>query len=511
MVLDKVTNKPKTEPEGGDAEDFEDFDDYLRLWGQVKAKVLEMSRKLACAETVGCLHFVGSHWHQLLSEAHERGAEGAPKRSPAEIDVWDHRVEGAFALLDSVVAGIPPVVLRGADGTDPAHLAQIRGLCEQVIDMLLGVDMTRDPALVTPVRQGFIALIPYMRIHGGKSASVLERLLSLLHCFPLPLDPEAPGASDTAVLRRRVAGSSVKIGEALAQHLAPLATQVEAMVRQMVNDGKVSPEETAHLYELLFLLAGASSSTSGPSDSERIGFFHRIIEPWVTEWNAQEISDGVQDVQGWVVGAVAGSAPVSAEVWAVNTKRRHRIHQVMITLLSICRRVEQHQGEKAAAAAAAGDCGASAAQAALESQVGRVLLNLVRLVRSVHALWDPALRGQLPMVWQQIVYRPLEYEAAVEGAAGAAAIASIIGEVSAKGEDERRAMELCSWLRCEPLPSLSWCLSCGISSVLARGKRETSAMYFFQWLFFSILFLRMWQIEYTLGCFETYLSLLMHI
>jgi len=36
-------------------------------------------------------------------------------------------------------------------------------------------------------------------------------------------------------------------------------------------------------------------------------------------------------------------------------------------------------------------------------------------------------------------------------------------------------------------------------------------MYFFQWLLFSILFLRMWQIEYTLGCFEIYLSLLMHI
>lgn len=273
----------------------------------------------------------------------------------------------------------------------------------------------------------------------------------MLHCFPLPQDPQAPGASDTAALRRRVAGSSVKIGEALAQHLAPLAAQVEAMVRQMVNEGKVSPEETAHLYELLFLLAGASSSASGPSDSERIGFFQRIIEPWVTEWNAQEISDGVQDVQGWVVGAVAGSAPVSAEVWAANTKRRHRIHQVMITLLSICRRVEQHQGEKAsavAAASAAGDGGAaSAAQAALESQVGLVLLNLVRLVRSLHALWDPALRGQLPPVWQQIVYRPLEYEAAVEGAAGAAAIASIVGEVSAKGEDERRAMELCSWLR----------------------------------------------------------------
>ena len=179
------------------------------------------------------------------------------------------------------------------------------------------------------------------------------------------------------------------------------------MVTQMVNEGKVTPEETAHLYELLFLLAGAASSANGPSADERIGFFHRIIEPWVTEWNGQEITDGVQDVEGWLVGAPVGSAPVSAEVWGANTKRRHRIHQVMITLLSICRRAEQHHGETAAAKAAAmGGSGGggsgepdgaskSASQAALEGQVGRVLLNLVRLVRSVHSLWDPALRSQV--------------------------------------------------------------------------------------------------------------------
>lgn len=149
------------------------------------------------------------------------------------------------------------------------------------------------------------------------------------------------------------------------------------------------------------------------------------------------------------MGALAGSAQASAEVWDANTKGRHRIHQVMITLLSICRRVEQHQGERASeSAAAAADGGAaSAAQAALENQVGLILLNLVRLVRSVHAIWDPALRAQLPSAWQQIVYRPLEYEAAVDGAAGAAAIATIVGEVVGKGEEERRAMELCGWLR----------------------------------------------------------------
>ena len=112
------------------------------------------------------------------------------------------------------------------------------------------------------------------------------------------------------------------------------------MVTQMVNEGKVTPEETAHLYELLFLLAGAGSSATGPSASERIAFFHRIIEPWVTEWNGQEIAEGVQDVQGWLPGALVGSAPVAREVWDANTKRRHRIHQVMITLLSICRRCQ---------------------------------------------------------------------------------------------------------------------------------------------------------------------------
>jgi hypothetical protein len=88
--------------------------------------------------------------------------------------------------------------------------------------------MSRDAALVPAVRQGFIALIPYMRIHGGKGAAVLERLMSLLHCFPLPADPTAPpGGSDIIALRRRVAGATVKIGEALAPHLAPLASQVE--------------------------------------------------------------------------------------------------------------------------------------------------------------------------------------------------------------------------------------------------------------------------------------------
>ena len=91
---------------------------------------------------------------------------------------------------------------------------------------MLGVDMSRDAALVPAVRQGFIALIPYMRIHGGKSAAVLERLLSLLQCFPLPAGPTAPGGSDVIALRRRVAGATVKIGEALAPHLAPLASQV---------------------------------------------------------------------------------------------------------------------------------------------------------------------------------------------------------------------------------------------------------------------------------------------
>ena len=85
-------------------------------------------------------------------------------------------------------------------------------------------------------------------------------------------------------------GACVKLGEALAPHLAPLAEQVEGMVTQMVSEGKVSPEETAHLYELLFLLAGGGSSTANGSHSQRIGFFHRIIEPWVTEWNGQDIS-----------------------------------------------------------------------------------------------------------------------------------------------------------------------------------------------------------------------------
>lgn len=256
-VIAKVTNKPKTEPDGGDAEDFDDLEDYLRLWGQVKAKMLEVSRKLAGAEAVGCLHFVGSHWHQLLSEAHERIKDSTHTRNPQAVELWDHRVEAAYALLDAIISGIPPVVLRGGDGSDPSLVAQIRGLCDQVIDMLLGVDMSQDPTLVAPVRQGFIALMPYMRIHGEKSASVLERLLSLLHVYPVQKDMAAPGASDLAALRRRVAGASVKLGEALAQHLAPLAAQVEAMVTQMVNEGKVTAEETAHLYELLFLLAGA--------------------------------------------------------------------------------------------------------------------------------------------------------------------------------------------------------------------------------------------------------------
>ena len=444
-VLDKVLNKPKSEPEGGDAEEFDDLEDYLRLWGQVKAKMLEVSRKLAGAETVGCLQFVGMHWHQLLAQAHERGGEGAQQRTSAEMQVWDQRVEAAYALMDSVVSGISPVVLRGGDGTDPQLVAEIRGLCEQVIEMLLGVDMSRDPALVAPVRQGFIALIPYMRIHGEQSARVLERLLSVLLCFPLPQSADATGSGDMASLRRRVAGACVKLGEALAPHLAPLAGQVEAMVTQMVNEGKVSPEETAHLYELLFLLAGGASSANGPQESQRIGFFHRIIEPWVTEWNGQDISQGVEDVQGWLVGAPAGSAPVSVEIWDANTKRRHRIHQVMITLLSICRRVVQHQGETHGAAA--DGAAASAAQTALESQISLVLLNVVKLVRSLHKLWDPSLRGMLPPVWQNIVYRPVEYEVAVEGAVGATAIASIVGEVSAQGEEERRAMELCGWLR----------------------------------------------------------------
>ena len=451
-ALEKVANKPKAEPDNGDAEDFDDVEEYLRFWGQVKAKMLEMSRKLSTAESVGCLQFVGSHWHQVLSEAFENVGK---VRSPAEQEVWEHRVESAYALLDAVVAGIPPVVLRGGEGTNPELSAQIRVLCDQVIDMLLHVDLSRDPALVAPVRQGFIALIPYMRIHGGKSASVLERMLSTLHCFPTQPDPAAPGAKEVEALRRRCCAASVKIVEALAQHLASLAGQVEAMVTQMVNEGKVTPEETAHLYELLFLLAGAGSSATGPSASERIAFFHRIIEPWVTEWNGQEIAEGVQDVQGWLPGALVGSAPVVREVWDANTKRRHRIHQVMITLLSICRRVQQHHGETAAAKAAAavaiggaaGLEGAPAQQAALDGQVGLVLLNLVRLVRSVHSMWDPALRAQLPAVWQQIVYRAVEYEAAVDGNAGAAAISALIGEVSGKGEDERRAMELCGWLR----------------------------------------------------------------
>jgi hypothetical protein len=162
-------------------------------------------------------------------------------------------------------------LLRGADDADLAVSAQVRGLCEQMIDMLLAVDMSQDAALVMPVRQGFIALIPYLRINGDKSAAVLERLLSVLHCFPLPPDAAAAGASEISALRRRAAGATVKVGEALAPHLAALAPQVEGMVTQMVNDGKVNPEETAHLYELLFLLAtataaaGTAAAASGPS------------------------------------------------------------------------------------------------------------------------------------------------------------------------------------------------------------------------------------------------------
>jgi hypothetical protein len=50
------------------------------------------------------------------------------------MQMWDQRVEAAYALLDSVVAGISPVVLRGGDGTDPQLAAEIRGLCEQVME-----------------------------------------------------------------------------------------------------------------------------------------------------------------------------------------------------------------------------------------------------------------------------------------------------------------------------------------------------------------------------------------
>ena len=71
-------------------------------------------------------------------------------------------------------------------------------------------------------------------------------------------------------------------------------------------------------------------AASGPAGGQRMGVFHRILEPWVAEWTGQAMTDAVQDVPGWFVGAFVGAPPVSAEVWEANTKRRHRVHQVMI-------------------------------------------------------------------------------------------------------------------------------------------------------------------------------------
>jgi hypothetical protein len=50
----------------------------------------------------------------------------------------------------------------------------------------------------------------------------------------------------------------------------------------------------------------------------------RRMEYLEIEAPKKKIAQGVEDVQGWLVGAPAGSAPVSVEVWAANTKRRHR-------------------------------------------------------------------------------------------------------------------------------------------------------------------------------------------
>ena len=50
----------------------------------------------------------------------------------------------------------------------------------------------------------------------------------------------------------------------------------------------------------------------------------RRMEYLEIEAAKNKIAQGVEDVQGWLVGAPAGSAPVSVEVWAANTKRRHR-------------------------------------------------------------------------------------------------------------------------------------------------------------------------------------------
>ena len=44
-VLTKVSGKPTSEPEGGDAEDCDDLEDYLRLWGQV-----------LLVTGIGCIH-----------------------------------------------------------------------------------------------------------------------------------------------------------------------------------------------------------------------------------------------------------------------------------------------------------------------------------------------------------------------------------------------------------------------------------------------------------------------
>jgi hypothetical protein len=59
-------------------------------------------RMLTYADACCSLHFVGLQWHQLLSDAH-RGQQ--PPRLQAEQEVWEMRVEAAYALLDAVVSG----------------------------------------------------------------------------------------------------------------------------------------------------------------------------------------------------------------------------------------------------------------------------------------------------------------------------------------------------------------------------------------------------------------------
>ncbi|EKX44889.1 hypothetical protein GUITHDRAFT_163474 [Guillardia theta CCMP2712] len=438
-ILDKVSCKPGSDWEDlCGVEEFSDFDEYFKFWGQVKAKVLEIVRKLANLMPLNSIMFIGAQWQNALQQTQELLLNGVQSLD----EKVDSRIEALQSVLENIILGVPLANFQNEND-------DVNGACRMLVGILVSRDVNGQIVMASIVRMGLVVLIPFLRMRGGDSglgAEIISKMLNFYDLFPISSESSfvsntlrtSLNLSDTVTMRRRLSAAIVKLAHAMSAHLLPYRDQINNKVQSLFSSGQVTGEETSHLYELLFVL-----SNPLPSDAERAAFLDSIMMQPLAEWNDPVLTQAMSDPHAWVQGGIAGEIIPSEETYYNLRQVRHRIHQVLITLLCICRRVQAGGGGMGTGVHSSNTKNGSLYS--ISNHISSILPNLSLLIKSIHTLWTPDVRTRLSQEWQ-VLYKPVEFEAAVDPSfakAGNAALETQKGPSSL----ESRVTDVYTWIR----------------------------------------------------------------